>query len=137
MITAERIQNVLPLTGVTLIGKGSTVWITANEPVTDEMQAKVRAWWEAGEVNAIPWAISNADLRRQLVLRGINPALVLAYLNSLDEGPQKWGAVADWEYANYFERSHPMLNQLAPSFGLSVEDVDEMFLACPAYPRML
>lgn len=96
--------------------------------------------WTPAEMPApaprIPWAISNADLRRQLVLRGINPALVLGYLNSLEEGAQKWGAIADWEYANYFERTHPMLNALAPSFGLTVEDVDEMFMACPAYPRM-
>jgi hypothetical protein len=84
----------------------------------------------------IPWAISNADLRRQLVANGINPALILAYLNGLEEGAAKWAAIADWEYANYFERSHPMLNALAPAFGLTTEAVDAMFLACPAYPRL-
>jgi hypothetical protein len=84
----------------------------------------------------IPWAISNADLRRQLAGAGINPALVLASLNAMDEGAPKWVAVADWEYANYFERAHPLINQLAPAFGLTAEDVDPMFLACPPYPRL-
>lgn len=84
----------------------------------------------------IPWAISNADLRRQLVANGINPALILAHLNSMQDGQAKWLALADWEYANYFERSHPMINALAPAFGLSAEAVDAMFLACPAYPRL-
>ncbi len=83
----------------------------------------------------MPWAISNADLRRGLVGRGINPALITGYLNSLEEGAPKWAALADWEYANYFERAHPMLNQLAPAFGLTVDDVDQIFWAYPAYPR--
>jgi hypothetical protein len=83
----------------------------------------------------VPWAISNADLRRQLARAGINPKQVLNYLDSLPEGSAKWEAIADWEYANYFERSHPMLAQLAPVFGLTEQAVDAMFLACREYPR--
>jgi hypothetical protein len=49
MITAEDIQNALGLTGVTLYGDGT---ITANEPVTEAMQARVQAWHDAGKVSA-------------------------------------------------------------------------------------
>jgi len=48
MITAEQIENALGLTGVTLFGDGT---ITADEPVTEAMQARVQAWHDAGEVN--------------------------------------------------------------------------------------
>jgi len=124
--------GVLPVNDVVPEGYYRNGWQIVNgvcEPVLVEIPPP--------PAPTVPWAISNADLRRQLVLRGINPALILGYLNSLEEGAAKWLAIADWEFANYFERSHPMLNQLAPSFGLTVEDVDAMFLACPPYPRML
>lgn len=53
MITAEQIQNVLGLTNVTLIGDvNGQFTITANEPVTEAMQARVQAWQDAGEVSA-------------------------------------------------------------------------------------
>jgi hypothetical protein len=78
----------------------------------------------------IPWAITNADMRRQLAMKGINPDLITDYLKSLPDGAAKWVALADWEYANYFERINPMIETLRPSFGLTVEQVDEMFCAC-------
>jgi hypothetical protein len=83
----------------------------------------------------IPWAISNADMRRQLAMLGINPDLITDYLKSLPDGPAKWVALADWEYANYFERTNPMIETLRPSFGLTVEQVDAMFCACEPYPK--
>ena len=79
-------------------------------------------------------AISNADLRRGLVEKGVNPALVTAYLNGLPESQAKWMAVTDWEYSNYIERAHPMLDGLAPNFNLSPADIDEIFTNKPAYP---
>jgi hypothetical protein len=88
---------------------------------------------EAALPKPVPAAISNADLRRQIALRGINPNNVTAALNAMDEGPTKWVALSDWEYANYFERVHPLLAQLAPAFGLSSTDVDDIFRACPQY----
>ena len=48
MITAEDIQNALGLTGVTLYGDGT---ITADQPVSEAQQTRVRLWFEAGEVN--------------------------------------------------------------------------------------
>jgi len=48
MITAEDIQNALGLTGVTLYGDGT---ITADQPVSEAQQTRVKSWFEAGEVN--------------------------------------------------------------------------------------
>lgn len=90
--------------------------------------------WEPSEYTPIPRAISNADLRRGLIALGINPALITGYLNSLPEGAAKWAAVSDWEYANYFERAHPLIDQLAPAFGLTSADVDALFKSKPEYP---
>jgi len=81
----------------------------------------------------VPRAISNADLRRGLVASGINPQLITDYLQSMPEVPQKWVALADWEYANYFERAHPMLDQLAPAFGLTSGDVNAIFKGKPEF----
>lgn len=121
--------------------------------VRDIDDARISAWVAAGNPKAalwqaytpppppeplppeVPWAISNADLRRALAAIGVNPQLITDYLNSLPDGPAKWTALADWEYANYFERSNAMLDQLAPAFGLTHEAVDSMFLSKAPYPR--
>lgn len=84
----------------------------------------------------VPRAISNADLRRGLISSGINPQLITDYLQSLPESAPKWTALADWEYANYFERAHPMLDQLAPAFGLNSGDVNAIYRGKPEYPMM-
>jgi hypothetical protein len=47
MITALEIENALNLTGVTLYGDGT---ITANEPVTQEMQSLVNGWIQVGKI---------------------------------------------------------------------------------------
>lgn len=45
------IASALNLTGVTLMVEGDRATITANEPVTPEMQARVQSWHEAGAVS--------------------------------------------------------------------------------------
>ena len=104
------------------------------QPTPDELAALIANPPPAPPA-PMPWAISNADLRRGLIVLGVNPALITGYLTALAEGASKWSAIADWEYANYFERTHPMLNALAPAFGLTATDVDNIFRAYPAYPR--
>ena len=109
------------------------------EAFTAWRDAELAAGWSPPPVPPpppqVPWAISNADLRRQLALRDIDPESITAYLKSLPPGRQRNLALADWEYANFFRRDHALLDQLAPSFGLSAADVDAMFLACEPYPR--
>jgi hypothetical protein len=90
----------------------------------------------AAEAAYVPRAISNADLRRGLVAAGINPQLITDYLNQMPEGQAKWTALADWEYSNYVERAHPMLDQLAPNFNLVPADIDAIFKSKPEYPMI-
>ena len=45
------IAAALKLTGVALTVEGDRATIIANETVTEAMQAKVQAWWDAGEVS--------------------------------------------------------------------------------------
>jgi hypothetical protein len=82
----------------------------------------------------VPAAISNADLRRGLIEIGINPQDITNYIGTLPEGPQKWAALADWEYSNYVLRAHPTLEQLAPIFGKTAADLDAIFKSKPEYP---
>jgi hypothetical protein len=114
-----------------------------NAPLERMSQAQLDDWASTQPAptpeeppQEVPWAISNADLRRSLIERGINPASVLAWLNGLPDGPEKWAALNDWEYSNYYERAHPMLNDpdTLSLFGLAAADVDAMFLSKPAYP---
>jgi len=51
MIYADDIAAALDLTGVILYTDGPRSWIEANETVTAAMQARVQAWWDAGEVS--------------------------------------------------------------------------------------
>jgi hypothetical protein len=87
----------------------------------------------AAQAAYIPVAISNADLRRGLVELGINPQLITDYIQGLPEGADKWKTWTDWEYANYMERAHPMLDALAPAFGLTSADVDALFKGKPEF----
>lgn len=50
MITAEKIEQALLLTGVVLNVENGVPFVTANEPVTEEMQQRVREWYVAGDV---------------------------------------------------------------------------------------
>jgi hypothetical protein len=109
--------------------------LIADKAAADEaarIQAEVDA--AAAALLYVPRAITNADLRRGLIAIGINPQLITDYLNSLPEGAAKWAALADWEYSNYVERAHPMLDQLAPSFGLTSASIDAIFKSKPEYP---
>jgi hypothetical protein len=109
--------------------------LIADKAAADEAAlAQAEAEAAAAALAYVPRAISNADLRRGLVAVGINPQLITDYLNALPEGAAKWTALADWEYSNYVERAHPMLDQLAPSFGLTHEDLDAIFKGKPEYP---
>ena len=53
MITALDIASALNLTGVTLTVEGDRASITADEPVTAAMQARVKDWYAAGEVSSL------------------------------------------------------------------------------------
>ena len=89
MITAEQIQNALGLTGVTLFGDGT---ITANEPITNAMQTRVKAWYAKGEVSTVRYQSGATVIRRltdnELVALNAssNPAAIRAKMLAQSEG---------------------------------------------------
>ena len=89
MITSEQIQNALGLTGVTLFGDGT---ITANEPITNAMQTRVKAWYAAGEVSTARYQSGATVIRRltdnELVAldASSNPAAIRAKMLAQSEG---------------------------------------------------
>ena len=89
MITAEQIQNALGLTGVTLFGDGT---ITANEPITNAMQTRVKAWYAKGEVSTARYQSGATVIRRltdnELVAldASSHPAAIRAKMLAQSEG---------------------------------------------------
>lgn len=71
---------------------------------------------ELGELTA-------RQLRLGLLDIGIKPTDVAAAIDQLPS-PEKELAQIEWEYANTFQREHPLIAVLANHFGLSKEAVD-------------
>lgn len=99
-------------------------------PVTAEVQAALTV--EAGPP-PVPASITNYQARAVLdTLPGSAPGRSL--FDDIDEamragkdtpeGKMSWQA---WEQANEFTRDGTLVNQLAPTFGLTSEALDELF----------
>lgn len=69
------------------------------------------------------------QLRLGLVLNGLSPAAVEASLDAIEDQQQRELAKIEWEYATQFERSHPLIAQVAAGFGLTTAQVDAMWEA--------
>jgi hypothetical protein len=78
-----------------------------------------------GEVpQPVPDTITATQIRLWLLGRGISPAVVdEAVANSGNEG-----AMIQWEYSPYIERSHPLVEAIAASLGMTPVDVDAAFI---------
>lgn len=91
--------------------------------------------WTPPEAPAAPPApppdLTARQLRLGLLEIGIKPADVTAAIEQLPS-PDKERAEIEWEYANTFQREHPLIAVLAAHFGLSKEAVDEAWEASAA-----
>lgn len=74
-----------------------------------------------------PKVVSQRQLRTQLVLNGFNLDSIQVAINELSE-PNKSVAQIAWDYAITFERDSPLLMCLATNLGLTVDEVDTIFL---------
>jgi hypothetical protein len=90
MLYAADIATALKLTGVVLLEEtlpnGETrATITANEPVTEAMQAKVQAWHEAGRIVVRPEYVEQREAA--YIAEGITPdSLAIALAEKDGEG---------------------------------------------------
>lgn len=75
-----------------------------------------------------PVAITYANLtarqfRLGLLQLGITPAMIDAALDAFPE-QQREAAKIEWEYANSFKRSHPLVVTLSATFGKTEEEIN-------------
>lgn len=122
MITVNDIQSTLGLTGVVLTTNADdTIAITANEPVTPEMQARVSKWHRWGAVLPCPATVTALQFRRALNQLGLRAAVEAA----VAQAPQD---VRDaWEFAALVHRVDPALTALAAQLGQGAEAIDQIF----------
>lgn len=68
------------------------------------------------------------QLRLALLASGITPTMVNDELMKLPS-PQREASQIEWEYANLYQRDHPLVTQFGSVFNLTPEQVDQMWLA--------
>jgi hypothetical protein len=67
------------------------------------------------------------QLRLGLVRNGISLTQVDDAIAAMPDGPAKDEAKIEWEYATSFNRTHSLLELIGAGFGLSPEQIDEMW----------
>lgn len=101
--------------------------LTAGKTTLEARVAELEAELANGvDENGVPTVIS--PLQGRLALKRANLLdLVEAAIVQANGETQIW-----WEYATLWHRTHPLLNALAASLGLSSEQVDELFTVAGA-----
>lgn len=136
-VAAESITNP---TVVTLLGeigvstatevlllRSHVATLTADKATLAARVAELEGQLSSGvDEDGVPIAIT--PLQGRLALKHANLlAAVEGAILAANGETQIW-----WEYATLWHRSHPLLNTLATSLGLSSEQVDELFIAAGA-----
>lgn len=74
----------------------------------------------------IPQEVPLWAFRSILTIMGIAPQ-VDVLINSLPE-PQKTVASVQWQYGNFIERNHPLIDSLGTNLGLTKEQINNVFI---------
>ncbi len=90
----------------------------------DELPA---GWQHAESTNPVPQTISARQIRLWMVTNGMPLATVEATIDSIADAITRDTIRVEWDYAPYFERSHPFLVPLAAALGLDEAAVDQAF----------
>lgn len=67
------------------------------------------------------------QFRMALIHKGILPTQIDQAIYTLIE-PERSKALVWWEYAPEYSRNSPVLTDLAPTLGLTCQDLDELFV---------
>lgn len=102
---------------------GSLYLDEENDAVTYEVIDKSPEEIEAENRVAVPFSIAPAQGRIALARRGLLAAIQNAIPTDVENPTRIY-----WEYAISWERSHPLINQLAAALGLTEAQVDEIFI---------
>lgn len=85
---------------------------------------RVEQTWKI-EQNPIPNEVPLWAFRSILTLLNLDTQ-VDNLINSLPE-PQKTVARVQWQYGNFIERNHPLIDSLGTNLGLTKEQIDNVF----------
>jgi hypothetical protein len=99
--------------------------LTEYVALWDAAHAEATKVEDPGEI--VITQIHNKQARLQLLTMGILDQVELE-LEKLPE-PNKSVALIEWKYADFFHRDHPLIGALAGIFGLTDDQVDQMFIA--------
>jgi hypothetical protein len=86
------------------------------------------AWLPSAVPNVYP-GLTARQLRLMLLSIGITPAMVDAEIAAIADPPDRTAAQIEWEYASSYERTHPLIDQMAAAFSLPPEQVDALWIA--------
>jgi hypothetical protein len=136
MITAYDIEQKLGLHNVELEVSDGKTTIRALEPVTEEMQAQVQTWYDAGTVDIKVTHVRNAQLRQWLIERGLDDAVEAKLADS-----SKWPSIKDWkiaksrfEYEPMVNRNDPLVEALGHDLGMDDAAMDAAFVEISLIP---
>ena len=77
---------------------------------------------------SVPDSITATQIRLWLFRRGISPAGVAAAIAGIADESARGEAMIQWDYAPYIERSHPLVEAIAATLGMSPAEVDAAFV---------
>lgn len=94
--------------------------------LSQAMALKLKAMSE-NPPKAVPTQVTAKQLNLALLGAGVSLSNIDAIINQMTE-PQKSYAKVSWEKATIFERNHPMINALGSALGLTMEQIDTLFV---------
>ena len=105
-------------------------YMKSVDGVLVEMTPEEQAAWDAIQAQAQAFApLTARQLRLALLSAGITPAMVDVEIAAITDETDRAAAEIEWEYASSYERTHPLIDQMAAAFELPPEQVDTLWLA--------
>ena len=81
----------------------------------------------------VPEQISAMQIRLWLIKNNINLTQVQGAIDSIEDVLLRDELSVKWEYAPYFERSNPFIDQVGSILGLNSEQIDQAFIEASEY----
>ena len=78
-------------------------------------------------VPPVPVSVTARQIRLWLITHNVSLASVDVAINEITDEMQRDLVRAEWEYAPYVERTHPMLEVLGQALGLDEASIDAAF----------
>jgi len=111
-------------------------WQVSNHPVDsswietsltiEELEAQFDITSYKAATKPVPKAVTPRQMKKALIISGISLATVEGMISSLPS-PMNELAMVEWKESLEFQRTNPLLLQLAPNLGLSSQQIDDIF----------